>query len=414
MGAHPLPRSGGILHAGVDLAAAGVRIVRGDQRRGGPLGLEQSAQHVQGREHAGIGEIEVAEVVVGGMLTAEDGVVLGHELFDPRMADGAAHRLAAGLAHRLGDVAGGDQVRDHRGTLLPCRPGACDLPLRDERGDRRGRHGDPALVEDHAPIRVSVEGEAQVCALAHHGLLQVAQVLRAQRIGRVVGEAAVEGEVQVDQLELCAPPEHGRCGVPGHAVARIDHHPHRAPLGQRHEIAQRRGVVLQGVDPLAASLAARRDLAGVEVGLGRCPDLLEPRVASQRAGSRQAELEPVVLAGVVGGGDHDACGVVQARGAVELIGGGQPRIGDDRSAAHRPLDHRAGELRGAQPHVMGDDQRRGVELIGEGGADSPGDLDRELLPCAAAHVIGQEEAREVVGSGAGRGLRRARVSHGCS
>src|SRR5699024_2796108 len=109
----------------------------------------------------------------------------------------------------------------------------------------------------------------------------------------------------------------------------------------------------------------------------------------------QAELEAVVLARVVGGGDHDTGGVVQTGGAVELIGRGQTRVGDDRSPAHRPVDHGLRELRGAQAHVVGDDHRGGVQVVGEGGAERAGDLCGEGLPRTAPHVVGQHDAGQV-------------------
>jgi hypothetical protein len=63
--------------------------------------------------------------------------------------------------------------------------------------------------------------------LAADGLLQVDQVGRVQRVGLVVGEGAVELEVQRDDVER-QPVEDHRHGVPAHAVAGVDDDAQRA------------------------------------------------------------------------------------------------------------------------------------------------------------------------------------------
>ena len=66
----------------------------------------------------------------------------------------------------------------------------------DERRQRRRVDDLAALVDDEAAVGVAVEGQAEVGAVLAHGTLQVAQVLRLDRVGLVVREGAVELEVQ--------------------------------------------------------------------------------------------------------------------------------------------------------------------------------------------------------------------------
>ena len=90
-----------------------------------------------------------------------------------------------------GHVAGGES----RGLLLG------DLARRDQGGDRAGADRLAALVDHEAAVGVAVEGEPEVGAVLEHRPLQVAQVLRLERVGLVVGERAVELEVQRDDVQ---------------------------------------------------------------------------------------------------------------------------------------------------------------------------------------------------------------------
>ena len=80
-----------------------------------------------------------------------------------------------------------------------------------EPGSRRRNHfatmavtvlpgqGAEGVVHEEGPVGVAVEGHPQVGALPPHEGFEVAQVLRAQGVGMVVGEAAVGLQVQADQ-----------------------------------------------------------------------------------------------------------------------------------------------------------------------------------------------------------------------
>ena len=136
------------------------------------------------------------------------------------------------------------------------------------------------------------------------GGLQVAQVLRLEGVRLVVGEGAVELEVERDDLERQlgqsgAGAEDGRDRVAAHAVARVDDDLERAPAGQVDQAAQERGVVAEQV--------ALDDRAGGRAGRARaaCPCRAAPARGRARrpdreswpdgAGAGAAELDPVVL-----------------------------------------------------------------------------------------------------------------------
>ena len=177
--------------------------------------------------------------------------------------------------HRLCDMARGDQVRDDGGTLLARLLSAGHLAAGDERGDRGGRHQGSGFVQHHAAVGVAVEGEAEVRSLAHHGGLQVVEVLTVQGVGGVVREGPVELEVQREQLQLIEASEHGGRRVARHGVGGIDDEAQRALGGDRDEIVEGAGVVRQRVQHLDPALAGRGDLARCEVGLGAAADLVQ-------------------------------------------------------------------------------------------------------------------------------------------
>ena len=117
---------------------------------------------------------------------------------------------------------------DDGGRCLALRLGAGDFAAGHHAGDGRRRDGLALFVDDEAAVGVAVEGQADVRAVLDDGGLQVAQVFRLQRVGRVVREGSVQLEVQRDDLEgklgQQGVAEHRRGGEAGHAVAGIHHH----------------------------------------------------------------------------------------------------------------------------------------------------------------------------------------------
>lgn len=83
---------------------------------------------------------------------------------------------------------------DDRGARLPA-----ELARRDQAGQRGRRHHRAPFVHEEASVGVAVEGETDVGALVQHPLLQIDEVLGLDRVGLVVGEGAVELEVELRQ-----------------------------------------------------------------------------------------------------------------------------------------------------------------------------------------------------------------------
>ena len=54
----------------------------------------------------------------------------------------------------------------------------------------------PLLVHDETPVSVTVEGQPDISTSFDHMGLQIDEVCRVQRIGLVVGEGAIELEVE--------------------------------------------------------------------------------------------------------------------------------------------------------------------------------------------------------------------------
>ena len=106
-----------------------------------------------------------------------------------------------------------------------------------------GDTGSPRLVDDETPVGVAVEGQPDVGAGRDHVRLQVDEVRRVQRVGLVVGEGAVEFEVQRQHRDRRDRAEHRGRGVAGHPVARVDGDPQRPQVGQIDQRAQEVAVV---------------------------------------------------------------------------------------------------------------------------------------------------------------------------
>src|SRR5687768_7137947 len=90
-----------------------------------------------------------------------------------------------------------------------------------ERGGEAAGDRLRVLVEEEATIGVAVERDADVGVLTPDGLLQIAQVLRLDRVGRMVRERAVELEVEGDELHRELVEDRGN-DLPTHPVRRID------------------------------------------------------------------------------------------------------------------------------------------------------------------------------------------------
>ena len=81
----------------------------------------------------------------------------------------------------------------------------------------------PRAVDEEAAIGVAVPGDADVGLLGDHALDDVAAVLFDERVGLVVGEAAVHLEAERRQLPGGDAGEELRRDQAGHAAAGVEH-----------------------------------------------------------------------------------------------------------------------------------------------------------------------------------------------
>ena len=214
--------------------------------------------------------------------------------------------------------------------------------------------------------------------------LAVEQVLRLERVGLVVGEGAVQLEVQRDQLDR-QPGQHAGDHVPGHAVAGVRDHLQRPDSLQGHQGAQVAHVIRAQV--LARDDAWHRgrggDVAGGEPGA----DVGEAGVLADRGGPGPAQLDAVVGGGIVARGDHGGRDVEGAGDVVGVVGGPKSRVEHVRARRCRALGQRGGQGRGGVAHVPGDGQAAG--------AGEP-DEQRAHVACDAGVHLVRDGAPDVV------------------
>ena len=232
------------------------------------------------------------------------------------------------------------------------------------------------LVDDHHPVGVAVERDADVGAhLAHLG----AQRLRRGRAALEVDVVAVGLDADLDHLGAQLPQRVGRHLVAG-AVGAVDDDAQivEADVAGERALGELDVALLRALDALGAAdaVGGRQQLGGrrlhqrLDLALGLVGELVAVGIE---------QLDAVVGVGVVRGRDHHA----------EV---GAQRAGEhgDRRRRHRPqqehvhadrgearhqrqFDHVAGE-----PRVLADDDAVPVRAAGEQLAGGHADLERDL------------------------------------
>ena len=147
--------------------------------------------------------------------------------------DAGPDRRAAVLPDHLGHRLRADQVVDpaRAGVLVEDRGGSMAVVVPDT--------GCAWSSTRNTAVGVAVEGQADVGAGLEHPGLEVLQVLGLDRVGRVVGERAVELAEQDLEVERQAL-EHLGHDQPAHAVGRVGHDLQR-PQGDRRRRTTARG-----------------------------------------------------------------------------------------------------------------------------------------------------------------------------
>ena len=270
----------------------------------------------------------------------------------------------------------------------------------DQRGERRRRHDLAALVDDEAAVGVAVERQAEVRAVREHRGLQVAQVLRVDRVRLVVREGAVELEVQRHDRRAAArdrttgavrppmPLPASTTTVSGRIAGQVDQALQVVRvLGQHVAVRSRRRA-----GPSYAGTPSTRASA----------DLGEAGVQADRCRAGAAQLDAVVPRRVVARGEHRA----RARpGAPDAKYSASVETSPTWTTS-APWRGRAGGERGdqrpaARAHVVADDDGDGPP------SPSPRTSATKAAPtsCAtasssssgydAAHVVRLDDAVEV-------------------
>jgi hypothetical protein len=128
------------------------------------------------------------------MLSTEDGIGVSHHLLDVRVTHPRANSYAPMLGDDFWYHVRADQVVEHRGSgvLVEHRCG-------NQGGGERPRDRPGLLIHKEHTVGVPVECQAHVRPGVQHGSLQIDQIVRLDRVGRVVRERAIElGVKQVD------------------------------------------------------------------------------------------------------------------------------------------------------------------------------------------------------------------------
>ena len=262
----------------VHLPRRGVALEWPAQLRERDVGHAERLEHHHRRDRPRVRTPVVAEVVVRGVLAAEDRVRLGHHLLDERVPDAGAHGLATVLPDHLGNGLGADQVVHDGATAAPG-----EHRLRDDRG--RGRSADrlALVVDQEHPIGVAVERQPDVGARLQHALPQRDEVLGLDRVGGMVRERAVE--LAEEDLELEREPrEDLRHHESTHPVRGVGHDL-RAAGGTETSTKERTWAAKSAEEILLADLAA---LLGPleQPGGDRVLDLGQPGGLPDRRGAR--------------------------------------------------------------------------------------------------------------------------------
>ena len=163
---------------------------------------------------------------------------------------------------RLGRGAARAQVVEH----APGAAVAADLRAREQAGHQVRADRLARLVDEHRPIAVAVEGDAELGAAALHRGDQIVEILALQRIGLVIREGAVGFEIEPLDLERQTRQQtvesHRR-----HAVAAVDRDLHRRAATAHRErvlhvgVAARRRCARRRASPLRGPVAAAASFA---------------------------------------------------------------------------------------------------------------------------------------------------------
>ena len=319
--------------------------------------------------------------------------MLGHDRLDVAVsnpgANGDAAPLGDHLRHRLRD----DQIVNDRRTGVFAQHGGGD-----DRRRCRTRQTLALLVDQKHAVGIAVEGQAHISTHLEHPGPEVGLILGLQRVGGVVGEAAVELAVHHLQLRVEALE---RCGhdQATHAVGNVGDHREGAEAVDVDEAAHVVNKLLEHVGGRHQTGLAH----GLEVGASVVANPIEAAVEPQGTRPGATELDAVVSRRIVRRREHGRRCVHRPAGEVHLVGGTQAEVDDIEALAGHPASERCDEAGSARAHVAPDeDPRRGHLALGPAdekpGVRSADPLDQRLIELVgnqASHVVGLKDAVQV-------------------
>src|SRR5215208_2361398 len=319
------------------------------------------------------------------MLPAKGRVVLSHLRLDNGVARPGPYGLPALALDDLGEGLRADRaVQNGRARLL------LKHVLRYEGGRQVTRDGRTCLVDNEAAVGVAIEGYPEVSTLCDHALLELFDVLRFDGVRWMVGEGAVELEVHRHVLEREVL-EDGWDHLACHAVSRVDHDLQRPQVLRLYK-AQAMFRIVHGDVRLLHRTRVFRGFGEIP-GDDEVADLAETRLAREGDGFFPAQLEAVVIFGVVRGCYHGPAGLLEVPyGEVERIGRDQPKVEDVCSCLGNPLYKGLLQRLARDAHVAGNDDpgAREIQVLYEGTADVSCHALIQALGIDAADVIGFE------------------------
>ena len=121
---------------------------------------------------------------------------------------------------------------------------------------------------------------------------------------------------------------------------------------------------------------------------------VRPGLLADRRRARPAQLDAVVLRGVVARGEHRAGRVELAGREVDDVGGAQADVGHVGAGERRALDERGRERLRRRPHVVADDHLLRAGEVRERVADPARERLVDLFGIQPAHVVSLEDGVE--------------------
>ncbi len=219
-------------------------------------------------------------------------------------------------------------------------------------------------------------------------LLGVNEILGHQRVCGVVRERPVEIEEESDDVEVAAAQD-GFDGVTGHPVAGVDDDLESALGCGGHEAGQLVGVALKRVELLELPGGFAAEVEGRGKVTQACHE-----VGGDGACVFEAELDAVVLGGIVAGGELDTGEAGVARSEPQLVSGCEAE--HDHVGAGDPgaLRERQAEFLAHQAHVAAEDEFLGAGQFDETGTEYAGPFDIPFWRVTghdSADVVGFED-----------------------